>query len=62
MQIKGIKRLMAAKRGDNSERTLVIRKAKSGRSLNRGLICNAFLQLIWDLDYWPLNRDWPLNR
>ena len=53
---------MAAKRGDNSERTLVIRKAKSGRSLNRGLICNAFLQFIWDLDYWPLNRDWPLNR
>ena len=30
--------------------------------LNRGLNSHSFLKLIWDLDFWPLNRGKPLNR
>ena len=52
---------MATNKGDNSRRTLAISMAKRWQPLNRGLICNSFLQLIWDMDYWPLYRGWPLN-
>ena len=29
--------------------------------LNRGLSSHSFLQLFWDFQFWPLNREWLPN-
>ena len=63
-QTKCIKRLMAATRGDNNERTLIGMVKRW--PLNRGLSSHNVLGLFWDFYYWLLNRGqllkrWPLN-
>ena len=53
-QTKCIKRLMAATRGDNNERTLIGMVKRW--PLNRGLSSHNVLGLFWDFYYWLLNR------
>ena len=53
------------KSGDKNGRTLVgmaNRWPWPSWPLNRGLNSHSFLKLFWDLDFWPLNRGYPLNR
>ena len=59
-QMKCIKSLMAANRGDNNGRTLIGMVKRW--PLNRGLSSRNVLRLFWDFYYWHLNRGWLPNR